>query len=122
MTLLLIALGGAVGSVSRYAVGTLVQRGAQGAFPVGTLTVNVVGCILAGILAKAFMNVQVNADMRALLIVGFCGGFTTFSAFGLEVMVMARGGEWMRATAYVGASLLLSLAGTAAGFTLMRTR
>lgn len=120
MTILLIALGGAVGSVSRYAVGALVQRGSHAAFPVGTLTVNVVGCVLVGMLAKAFMNSQLHPDLRAMLIVGFCGGFTTFSAFSLEVVGLAQGGEWARAAAYVGASLLLCLAGTAAGFALMR--
>jgi fluoride exporter len=56
-----------------------------------------------------------------MLIVGFCGGFTTFSAFSLEVVGLAQGGEWGRAAAYVGASLFLGLAGTAAGFGLMRT-
>lgn len=121
MAILLIALGGAVGSVSRYALGTLVQRSSHFAFPVGTLTVNVVGCILVGILAKAYVNSQVTPDIRAMLIVGFCGGFTTFSAFSLEVVGLAQGGEWGRAAAYVGASLFLCLAGTAAGFGLMRT-
>ena len=121
MTILLIALGGALGSVGRYAIGTLVQRSSPIAFPIGTLTVNVVGCMLVGILTKAYVHGQGNPDMRALLIVGFCGGFTTFSAFSLEVVSLAQGGEWMRAAAYVGGSLLLCLAGTAAGFALMRS-
>jgi CrcB protein len=120
MTILLIALAGAIGSVSRYALGTAVQRATHAAFPVGTLTVNVVGCVLVGIMAKAFMHSQTNPDVRAVLIVGFCGGFTTFSAFSLEVVGLAQGGEWMRALAYVGASVVLCLAGTAAGFALMR--
>ena len=120
MTILLIALGGAIGSVSRYALGAAVQRATHATFPVGTLTVNVVGCVLVGILAKALMHSQANPDMRAVLIVGFCGGFTTFSAFSLEVVGLAQGGQLMRAAAYVGASLILCLAGTVAGFALMR--
>ena len=117
--MLLIALGGAVGSVGRYALGAAVQRVTH-AFPLGTLTVNVVGCVLVGILARAFMNSQLHPDIRAMLIVGFCGGFTTFSAFSLEVVGLAQGGESLRALAYVGASLILCLAGTAAGFALVR--
>lgn len=120
MTILLIALGGAIGSVSRYTLGIAVQRISHAAFPVGTLTVNVVGCVLVGIVAKAFMHSQTHPDLRAMLIVGFCGGFTTFSAFSLEVVGLAQGGEWLRALAYVGASTGLCLAGTAAGFALMR--
>jgi fluoride exporter len=121
MTLVLIAVGGAVGSLSRYGMSRLVQRSAHTGFPVGTLVVNVVGCILVGMLAKGFMNTQAHQELRALLIIGFCGGFTTFSAFSLETIALAQGGEWMRAGAYVAASLLLCLAGTAIGFAVMRS-
>ena len=121
MTILMIALGGAAGSVSRYGLGMLVQRAAHGAFPIGTLTVNLVGCFIAGVAAKVLMGSQVNPDVRALVIVGFCGGFTTFSAFSLEVVNLVHRGEWVVAAGYIGASLLLCLAGTAAGFALIRS-
>lgn len=120
MTLLLIALGGAVGSVSRYGLGVLVQKTAHATFPVGTLTVNVLGSFLVGVLAKAFMHSQTHPDLRAMLIVGFCGGFTTFSAFSLETAGLMQGGEWAKAAAYVGASIVLCLAATATGFALVR--
>lgn len=121
MTLLLIALGGAVGSVSRYGLGAFVQRLAHTGFPVGTLAVNVAGSFLVGVLAKAFMHAQTHPDLKAMLIVGFCGGFTTFSAFSLEVIALAQGGEWAKAAAYVAASLALCLFGAAVGFALVRS-
>lgn len=119
MTVLLIALGGAAGSVSRYGLGLIVQRTTH-AFPLGTLTVNVLGCVLVGILARFFMHTQTHPDLRAMLIVGFCGGFTTFSTFSLEVVGLAQGGDWPRAAGYVAASLLFCIAGTALGFVLWR--
>lgn len=121
MTLLLIALGGAVGSVSRYGLGLVVQKATHAAFPVGTLTVNVLGSFLVGTLAKAFMHTQTHPDLRAMLIVGFCGGFTTFSAFSLETVGLVQGGEWAKAAAYVGASIVLCLASTAIGFAIVRS-
>jgi CrcB protein len=119
-TLLLIGLGGAVGSISRYGMGAAVQRLAHASFPVGTLTVNVLGSIAVGILAKLFLNTQLHPELRAMLIVGFCGGFTTFSAFSLESVALMQGGEWGKVAAYVALSVLLCLAGTAAGFALTR--
>ena len=121
MILLLIAVGGAVGSVSRYGLGVVVQKSAHAAFPIGTLTVNVLGSLLVGVLAKYFMLTQTQPDLRAMLIVGFCGGFTTFSAFSLETVALVQGGEWGKAAAYVGASTVLCLAATAVGFTLARS-
>src|SRR5687768_14957659 len=106
MILLLIALGGAVGSLLRYGLGTLVQKSTHVAFPVGTLAVNVAGCIVVGALAKVFMHSQTLPQLRAMLIVGFCGGFTTFSAFSLETVALIQGGEWAKATAYVAGSVL----------------
>ena len=121
MILLLIAIGGAIGSLSRYGLGMLVQKSANAAFPVGTLAVNVAGCILVGALAKVFMQTQTHPQLRAMLIVGFCGGFTTFSAFSLETVALMQGGEWGKAAAYVAGSVLACLAGTAAGFALARS-
>jgi CrcB protein len=119
MIVLLIALGGAIGSVSRYGLGLLLQRATHAAFPIGTLTVNVLGSILVGILARSFMHTQTHADLRAMLIIGFCGGFTTFSAFSLEVIGLAQGGEWAKAAGYVVASVTLAVAGAALGYGLV---
>ena len=120
MIYLLIALGGAVGSLLRYLVGQAVQRTSATGFPVGTMFVNISGCFLIGILVRQFMNVQLTPELRALLIVGFCGGFTTFSTFSAETLGLIEGGEYVRASAYVVLSVGLCLLATLAGMTAMR--
>ncbi len=112
----MIALGGAVGSVTRYLLGGVVQRTAGIAFPIGTLAINVSGSFVAGFLLRCFMNVQTHPTLRAALIVGFCGGFTTFSAFTTETLGLFEGGEYARAALYVAASVALSLMAVFAGF------
>lgn len=115
-TLFAIALAGAVGSVARYLLGRAVQRLAAVGFPVGTLVVNVLGCVVIGLLARHFLNDETRPVLQASLIVGFCGGFTTFSAFGIETLGLLHAGHWPRAVAYVLASVLLCLGGTALGY------
>jgi len=120
MIYLLIALGGAVGSLLRYSLGGLVQRTSDSGFPIGTMFVNVSGCFIIGILVRQFMNMQLTPELRALLIVGFCGGFTTFSTFSAETLGLIEGGEYARATTYVVLSVGLCLVATLAGMTTMR--
>lgn len=118
-SLLLIALGGAAGSVARYLFGGFVQ-GATHVFPTGTLAVNTVGGILIGVLTGLAMNAQTHASLRPALIVGFCGGFTTFSTFSMETVSLIQGGAVGKAALYVAASVTLSLLGTTLGFALTR--
>ena len=113
--LIWIALGGAIGSVLRYLAGGFVQRSAGVAFPVGTLAVNVIGGFMIGWLAQHYMNQQDSPEMRAALITGFCGGFTTFSAFSLEAVGLIRGGEYAKTAAYVVLSVTLSILATISG-------
>jgi CrcB protein len=120
MTLILIATGGAAGSVLRYLLGGAAQHLSPRGFPIGTLSVNVLGCLLIGIFARVFLNVQTAASMRALLMVGFCGGFTTFSAFSHETVSLIEGGEYTRAAAYVLLSTALCLGATFAGMGAVR--
>src|SRR5882724_6893278 len=120
MIYLLIAVGGAAGSLLRYLIGGAVQRMSASGFPVGTMFVNVSGCFLIGILVRQFMNMQLTPELRALLIVGFCGGFTTFSTFSAETLGLIEGGEYARATGYVVLSVGLCLLATLAGMTAMR--
>ena len=120
MTLLLIALGGAAGSVLRYLLGGRAQHFAPHGFPLGTLFVNVVGCFLVGILIRQFMNIQTHNYLRALLVVGFCGGFTTFSTFSMETVGLIEGGEYSSAIGYIALSITLCLTATFAGMTVMR--
>jgi fluoride exporter len=113
MIYLAIALGGAVGSVLRYALGRTIQTGADTRFPVGTFVVNVAGCVIIGLLARYFRSDETRPVLQATLMIGFCGGFTTFSAFSHETINLITGGEWVKATAYVAMSVAACLAGTA---------
>lgn len=108
---LLVGIGGGVGSVARYLLSTWTMHAAAPAkFPLGTFVVNLLGCLLAGVLAGlAERHAVFDAQVRLLLMVGVLGGFTTFSAFGLETAQLLRRGEWLVATGYVGGSVLLGI-------------
>ncbi|TDR31527.1 fluoride efflux transporter CrcB [Hydromonas duriensis] len=110
-SILLVAFGGAIGSVSRYKLsGFITQHYIQNAFPVGTFIVNLLGCMMIGILAGLGERYQwLTSDLRLLLITGVLGGFTTFSAFSLETFMLLRRGEWLLATGYVGLSVVLGM-------------
>lgn len=116
---LLVALGGAVGGVTRYACSGLSVRFFGETFPSGTLIVNVSGSLLIGALAALIPEdgrVLFVPDARALLMVGLCGGFTTFSSFSMEVINLMRSGAWAPAFGYIAASVLLCLCATALAF------
>jgi CrcB protein len=115
MILFLIALGGAAGSLLRYLLAGAIQRSSASGFPVGTFVVNIAGCFLIGVFVRFLLNMQTSAELRALLVVGFCGGFTTFSTFSYETMVLIEGGEYGRAATYVVGSVSLCIVATFAG-------
>lgn len=108
---LLVALGGAAGSVARYLLtGAVLARSGDWRFPVGTFLVNVLGCLAVGLLgALAVRHDSFSPETRALLFAGLAGGFTTFSAFGLETFDLLRRGETLVAGAYVVASVVAGL-------------
>lgn len=112
-----IAVGGAAGSVLRYVAGGFAQRAGHVAFPLGTLVVNVTGCFLIGVFVQHYMNTQTHPELRAMLVTGFCGGYTTFSAFSIETIGLIQGGEYQKAAVYTVTSFVLSLAATFAGIT-----
>ena len=116
MKIFLIALFGAIGTLARYGLQGVVQHRMGGGFPYGTLLINLSGCLLLGFIGQITLNrMLVSADMRMAIAVGFFGGYTTFSSFGWETAKMLEEGAWLRATTYVGTSviagLLLSIAG-----------
>jgi len=118
---LLVGCGGFVGAVLRYGVGGLVHRsGAMAGFPFGTLTVNVVGCLLIGAAAAAAETRQLLVpEARLFLMVGVLGGFTTFSTFGYETLALARDGEALRAAVNVVTHVVLGLAAVWAGYSVI---
>jgi len=109
--ILLVALGGAVGSVARYKLsGLVLHHAVDWRFPAGTFAVNVIGCLVAGVLAGlAEKHDMLSADARLLLFTGLLGGFTTFSAFGLETMHLMKRGDLGVAAANVVLSVLAGL-------------
>ncbi|HYE46234.1 MAG TPA: fluoride efflux transporter CrcB [Caulobacter sp.] len=120
--LFLVAAGGAAGSVARYLTGVAAARWAGGGWPWGTLAVNLVGGLLMGLLVGALAH-RGGADqerVRLLVGVGFLGGFTTFSAFSLEVAQMIERRALGEAFVYVVGSVVLSTAALFAGLALMR--
>jgi CrcB protein len=116
LRLLLIAIFGATGTLVRYGLQGFVQVRVSGTFPYGTLLINLTGCFFLGLIGQFTLNrMVIPPDWRVAIAVGFFGGYTTFSSFGWETAKMLEDGEWLRATTYVGASvvagLLLSVAG-----------
>ncbi len=107
-----IALGSALGGVGRYWLSGVIARRFGEAFPVGTLVVNATGSFVIGFIATLTRpegRLLMSASARQFLMVGICGGYTTFSSFSLQTLNLAREGEWFYAGANVVASLLLCL-------------
>ncbi|HEX5386666.1 MAG TPA: fluoride efflux transporter CrcB [Gemmatimonadales bacterium] len=116
-----VALGGALGSASRFLLGAFLQQRSGVAFPVGTLIVNITGSFLLGFLLRyALETPAISPEVRALLTTGFCGGYTTFSTFSYETAALLEDGEASRAALYIVLSVAVSLAGVFAGFGLAR--
>ena len=118
---ILVAFGGAIGSVLRYYVGQWALRLMGPAFPWGTLAVNVVGCFVIGVFAELIARkFDASVELRLLLITGFLGGFTTFSAFSLDAISLFERGEAVAGGIYIAASVGLSMAAVVAGLAVMR--
>lgn len=119
--ILLVGLGGFLGAVARYKLGGLVlHMTAQGRSPFSTFVVNVLGCLVVGVLAGlAERHDAFGPDARLFLFTGLLGGFTTFSAFGLEAVQLIRRGELATAALYAGASVVLGIAAVWLGLKLV---
>ncbi|MDR3536661.1 MAG: fluoride efflux transporter CrcB, partial [Acetobacteraceae bacterium] len=113
--------GGAIGSVARFWLAAAVASLTGPAFPWGTLLINIVGSFVIGwfgVLTSAAGPLDVPADIRLFVLVGLCGGFTTFSSFSLQTLELLQSGEVVRAGGYVLGSVTLCLLGVWAGATL----
>ncbi len=121
--ILIVALGGAVGSVARYKLGGFALHHTQSwDFPVSTFSVNIVGCFVIGLLAALVEHHDLfSPAIRLLLFTGLLGGFTTFSAFGYESVFLLRRGLVSIATGYVLLSIVCGLGAVLAGIKLIDT-
>lgn len=111
--LLLVALGGAGGSVLRYLLSNI-----NTSFPWGTFAVNVLGSFLIGLLVGLMSKGVFSPEMKLLLVTGFCGGFTTFSTFANESFSMMKAGDVLLTALYVGASVIIGILAVWGGMTL----
>lgn len=108
--ILLVGIGGGIGSMLRYATNLLSSKIWSTTFPIGTLIVNILGCLLIGFFI-GFLDRQFtfNSDLKFLLITGFCGGFTTFSAFAGENLYLIQSGNILYAMIYTSLSVLVGV-------------
>ena len=121
MNYLIVFLGAGLGGAGRHGVNVLAARLFGVQFPAGTLIINVLGCLLMGLIAGAFaFRLNLPQEARLFLTTGILGGFTTFSAFSLDAALLWERGEMGLAALYVGASVILSLLAVAAGLALTR--
>lgn len=122
--ILLVAVGGALGSVARYSLsGYILHHTLQHKFPYGTFAVNVIGCLLAGILVGlAEKHDLISMEGRIFLLTGILGGFTTFSAFGVETIHLIRRGDFLVASSYVVFSVLCGVAALSVAYYLVPFR
>ena len=115
-TIILVGLGGAIGSILRYLSGWFASKYFQGSFPISTLVINILGSLLIGIfigiLAKYYPE---NHPLKFLLIIGFCGGFTTFSSFAVENYNLFQNQQQLSAYIYIITSVILTISAVGIG-------
>ena len=122
---LFVALGGALGSAARYIVSRLVQDNTSAALPLGTMAVNIAGCLVIGLVYGLSTRLDgtghdMASGLKLLLTAGFCGGFTTFSTFCSEGLSLMRGGQYTLAAAYAAISVFVGMLAVQAGAALAR--
>ena len=121
MKLIIIGLGGALGSICRYLMQLAVGRFIPLSFPLGTFLVNISGCFLIGLLyGLADRHAWMTLEWRLFLVTGICGGYTTFSTYSYEGISLFRQGNYTYFMLYVAGSVILGLLATLAGITSVR--
>lgn len=116
-SILLVAAGGAMGCVLRFMAINQITRLHAGPYPLGTLAVNIIGSLLIGVVLGKWGTEH---SVRAFVVTGMLGGFTTFSAFSWDMLQLLQRGQYTGAVLYVGCSVILSLGAVALGFTMVR--
>jgi CrcB protein len=117
---LLVGLGGGVGSILRYLGAVYSEKMCPAGFPAGTFLVNILGCFAIGLLTGLIGRQVLDENGRLLFITGFCGGFTTFSAFSAESLRMFESGHVLPGILYVAASVLTGIAAVWLGIWLLK--
>ena len=115
MTALAVAVGGALGALGRYGLGTWVQQSTPTDFPLGTFAVNVLGCLLLGMTVSFMDATSASLVLKRFAAVGLLGAFTTFSTYSLETLAMLDQRLWGRAAGYALGSMALGLVALMAG-------
>lgn len=120
-SILLVGLGGGMGSVLRYLISVMTSRYFAHSFPFATFVVNLTGCLLIGLLMGVIgRNAGADSDLKLLLVTGFCGGYTTFSAFSLENIQLIQSGHVSTALWYIGLSVILGVLAVGLGLYLAK--
>jgi CrcB protein len=118
---LIIGAGSFLGGVFRFLLSRFIQFSVSTTFPLGTLGVNLLGCLVIGLVFGYSERWDLSQDWRLFLATGICGGFTTFSAFSNETFGMLRDGQFGFASAYVAASVVLGIFATMLGYSVIKT-
>ena len=118
--ILAVGLGSFIGGISRYLISLLIQNKFLSTFPYGTLSVNVLGCFLIGVIYALSDKGNISPAWRLFLATGMMGGFTTFSSFSNETVSMLRDAEYVQAFSYVAYSVILGFAATFGGISLIK--
>ncbi len=122
--LFIIGIGGFIGSIARYLLSNVIQNkfiaSLDAGYPFGTLGVNILGCFVIGIIYGYSLKYTLTFEWRIFLITGICGGFTTFSAFSVDLIKQIQQGDLINAFTYMLGSILLGLGATWSGILLMK--
>jgi len=114
--ILIVGSGGFIGTIARYLSNELMRKLTSSNFPFGTLLINILGCLIIGLIYGFIEKGKLlEPDLRLFLTTGICGGFTTFSAFSIETIIMLRNGEFIYVFAYLTLSILLGFTATYLG-------
>ncbi|MES2800528.1 MAG: fluoride efflux transporter CrcB [Bacteroidota bacterium] len=114
--ILAVGFGSFLGGIARYLVGLLVHTKYTGSFPFSTFLVNVIGCLLIGVLFGSSEKLGLSEEWKSFLIIGVLGGFTTFSSFSNESIQLLQNGNYGMAFTYIASSIIVGLSATFVGF------
>ncbi len=117
---LLVGAGSFIGGAARYWISHWMHQRFPSSFPLGTFTINMIGCLAIGIILGFAEKGNISSDWKFFLAAGLCGGFTTFSAFSWEILTLMKQGQALQAFLYIGASVIVGLLATFLGWQVSR--